>query len=109
MFGKGKSAVEGSPKNVGVGLKRRRELSKKRLGRRLPWWRSIKKKEASHLLGFRERQVLKPALQSNRSSLYGLHRSMSSRGKGRNGQIVSMKRVADGRTHRSREIIGDEK
>ena len=44
-----------APRKVGVGLKRRRELSKRRLGWRLAWWRSTKKKETSHLLGLRER------------------------------------------------------
>ena len=37
----------------GMGLKRRRELNKKRLGWRLAWWGSTEKKEASHLLGLR--------------------------------------------------------
>ena len=42
-------------RKVGVGLKRRREPSKKRLGWRLVWWESTKKKEASHLFGLRGR------------------------------------------------------
>ena len=37
-----------NPRKVGVGLKRRRELSKRR-------WGSTEKKEASHLLGLRGR------------------------------------------------------
>ena len=44
-----------TPRKVGVGLKRRRELSRRRLGWRLAWWRSTEKKEASHLLGLRGR------------------------------------------------------
>ena len=40
-----------TPRKVGVGLKRRREPNKRRLGWRLAWWRSTKKKEASHLIG----------------------------------------------------------
>ena len=40
-----------TPRKVGVGLKRRREPSR----RRLAWWRSTEKKEASHLLGLRGR------------------------------------------------------
>ena len=40
---------------VGVGLKRRRKPSKKRLGWGLTWWRSTEEKEASHLLGLRGR------------------------------------------------------
>ena len=42
-------------KKVGVGLKQRRELSKRRLGWRLTWWESTEKKQASHLLGLRGR------------------------------------------------------
>ena len=40
-----------TPRKVGVGLKRRRDPSK----RRLAWWGSTEKKEASHLLGLRGR------------------------------------------------------
>ena len=42
-----------TPRKVGVGLKRRREPSRMRLGWRLAWWGSTEKKEASHLLGLR--------------------------------------------------------
>ena len=44
-----------TPRKVGVGLKRRQEPSRTRLGWRLAWWESTEKKEASHLLGLRER------------------------------------------------------
>ena len=44
-----------TPRNVRVGLKRRQELSKRRLGWRLVWWGSTKKKEATRLLGLRGR------------------------------------------------------
>ena len=44
-----------TPRKVGVGLKRRREPSKRRLGWRLAWLGSTEKKEASHLLGLRGR------------------------------------------------------
>ena len=43
------------PRKVGVGLKRRREPSRRRLGWRLAWWGSTEKKEASHFLGLRGR------------------------------------------------------
>ena len=43
------------PRKVGVGLKRRREPSRRRLGWRFVWWGSTEKKEASHLLGLRGR------------------------------------------------------
>ena len=42
-----------TPRKVGVGLKRRREPSRRRLGWRLAWWGSTEKKKASHLLGLR--------------------------------------------------------
>ena len=42
-------------KQVGVGLKRRWELSKRRLGWSLAWWGLTEKMEASHLLGLRGR------------------------------------------------------
>ena len=42
-----------TPRKVGVGLKWRREPSRRRLGWRLAWWRSTEKNEASHLLGLR--------------------------------------------------------
>ena len=43
------------PRKVGVGLKRRRELSRRRWDWSLAWWASTEKKEASHLLGLRGR------------------------------------------------------
>ena len=44
-----------TPRKVGVGLKRRREPSKRRLDWRLAWWGSTEKKEASHFLGLKRR------------------------------------------------------
>ena len=44
-----------APRKVGVGLKRRWEPSKRRLGWRLAWWGSTEKKEAPYLLGLRGR------------------------------------------------------
>ena len=43
------------PRKVGVGLKRRRWLNKKRWNWRLVLWGSAEKKEASHYFGLRER------------------------------------------------------
>ena len=48
-------------------------------------------------------------LQTKKSSLCGLHPSWDQGGGGPNGQIVSVKRVADGKTQRSRKIIDKEK
>ena len=42
-------------RKIGVGLKRRREPSRRRLGWRLAWWGSTEKNKASHLLGSRGR------------------------------------------------------
>ena len=44
-----------NPRKVGVGLKRRRDPSRRRLGWRLAWWGSAEKKVASHLLELRGR------------------------------------------------------
>ena len=44
-----------TPKKIRVGVKRRRELSRRRLGWRLAWWGSTEKNEASHLLRMRGR------------------------------------------------------
>ena len=44
-----------TPRKVGVGLKRRREPSKRRLGWRFAWCGSTEKKKASHFLGLRGR------------------------------------------------------
>ena len=78
-----------TPRKVGVGLERRREPSKRRLGWRLAWWGSTFARIE------RKTPVLRPALQSKQSSLCGLHRSGDQEGGGPNGQIVSVKRAAD--------------
>ena len=54
-FEKERVRLKMNPRKVGVGLKRRREPSRTRLGWRLAWWGSTEKKEASHLLGLRGR------------------------------------------------------
>ena len=56
----------------------------------------------------RKAPILRLALQWKQSSLCILHRSGDRGGGGPNGQIVSVKRAADGRRQRSRKII-DEK
>ena len=53
--------------------------------------------------------VLRPALQSKQSSLCRLHRSGDRGRGGPNGQIVSVKRTADGRRQRGRMIINEER
>ena len=76
-----------TPRKVGVGLKWRREPSE----RRLAWWGSTEKEGGLTL------------------TLCGLHRSRDRGGGGPNGQIVSIKRAADGRRQRSRKIIKKER
>ena len=44
-----------TPRKVGVGLKWRREPSKRRLGWKVAWWGSTEKNKASHLLRLRGR------------------------------------------------------
>ena len=79
------------PRKVGVGLKRRRELSKRRLCWRLAWWGSTKKKRGLTFARIeRKTPVLRPAQQSKQSSLCGLHRRGDRRRGGPNGQILSV-------------------
>ena len=93
-------------RKVGVGLKRRQEPRRRRLGlMKIDWneggltFTRIEKKTP----------VLRPALQSKQSSLCGLHRSGDRREGGPNGQIVSVKRAADERRQRNRKIIDEER
>ena len=72
--------------------------------------RSTEKKEASHLLKLIGRhQYSDQRSNQNKSSLCGLHHSGDRGGGGPNGQIVSVKRAADGRRQRSRKIINEER
>ena len=52
---------------------------------------------------------LRIALQLKQSSLCGLHHTRDRRGGGPNGQIVNVKRAADGRRQRSRKIIDEDR
>ena len=56
----------------------------------------------------RKTPVLRLALQSKQSFLCGLHCCGDREGGGPNGQIVSVKRAADGRRQRGRKIINEE-
>ena len=56
----------------------------------------------------RKTPVLRPALQSKQSFLCGLHCSGDRGGGGPNGQIISVKRAADGR-EAGRSLINKEK
>ena len=57
----------------------------------------------------RKTPALRPTLQSKQSFLCGLHRSKDRWGRGPNGQIVRVKRAADGRRQRGRKIINEER
>ena len=97
-------------RKVGVGLKRRREPSRRRLGWRIDWWGFTEKTGGLTFARIeRKTPVLRPGLQSKQSSLCGFHRSRDRGGGGTNGQIVSVKRAADGRRQRGRKIIDKER
>ena len=99
-----------TPRKVEVGLNRRREPTKRRLGSRLAWWGSIEKKEASHLLGLRGRhQYSDQRYNRNRAPCVSYTAVRIEWEGGPNDQIVSVKRAADGRKQRSRKIIYEER
>ena len=98
-----------NPRKVGVGLKRRREPSRRKLGWRLAWWESTEK-EASHLLGLRGRhQYSDQRSNRNRAPCVASTAVETEGGGGPNGQIVSVERAADGRRPRGRKIINEER
>ena len=94
-------------RKVGVKLERRRESNKSRMGWRLAWWGSTEKKEALHLLGLRGRhQCSDQRFNRNRAAC------VASTTVGTGGEEDLMARssyIADGRRHRSREIINEER
>ena len=99
-----------TPRKVAVGLKRRREPSKRRLGWRLAWWGSTEKKEASHFLGLRGRHQYSDQRSNQNSAPCVASTAVGTEEeRGPNGQIVSVKRAADGRRQRSRNIINEER
>ena len=106
MLRKGKCAIEGDPKKSWMGLKQRREPSRRRLGLMLAWWGSTEKKEASHLLGLRGRhQCSEQCPNQNRAPRVASTAVGNRGGGGPNGHIVSVKRTVDERRQRRREII----
>ena len=94
-----------TPRKVGVGLKRRREPSR----RRLAWWGSTEKKEASHLLGLRGRHQSSDQCSNRNRAPCVASTAVGTEGGGSNGQIVSVKRAADGTRQRTRKIINEYK
>ena len=108
-FEKNRVRLKTNPRKVGLGLKQRGMLNKRRKGLRLPWWRSIDKKEASHLFGLRGRhqfsdqdfsRIRTPCVDSNAAGTEGGER---------NGQGVSIKRAADGKRWRRRKVINEKR
>ena len=90
-------------------MKRSRQLNKRKLGWRLAWWGSNEKMEDSHLLGLRGRhQYSDQRSNQNRASCVASPQ-WDQGGGGPNGQIVSVKRAADGRRQRKKKIIDEER
>ena len=94
-----------TPRKVGVGLKQRRELNRRRLGWRLAWW-GFTEKEASHFLQLRGRhqysdqrsnQIKAPCMASDTVE--------TERKKNQMDRSSTIKKAADGKRHRSRQII----
>ena len=74
------------------------------------WRGSTEKKEASHLLGLRGRHQYSDQHSNRNSAPCLVSTAVGTEGKrGPNGQIVSVKRAADGRRQRSRKIIDEKK
>ena len=104
MFKKGKTAVKGDPKKGWSGIETEEVgLEVSLVG--------IHSEEGGLTFARIERKapVLRLVLQLKQSSLCGLHRSGDQGGGGPNGQIVSIKRAADGRRQRSRKIINEKR
>ena len=103
MLRKGKSAVEGDPKKSWSGIEMEVGLEVSLVG--------IHREEASLTFARIERKtpVLRSALHPNQSSWCGLHRSGDRGGGGPNGQVVSVKRAADGRRQRGQKIINEKR
>ena len=94
-----------TPRKFGVGLKRRRRLNKRRLGWRLTWW-GFTEKEASHLLGLRGRhQYSDQSFNRIKAPCVASSAVGTERKKDQMDRSSAIKRAADGRRHRSREII----
>ena len=94
-----------TPRKVGVGLKRRRELNKRRSGWRLAWW-GFAEKEVSHLLGLRGRhQYSDQNSNQNKAPSVASNAVGTERKKDQMDRSSAIKKAADGKRHRSREII----
>ena len=99
-----------TPRKVGVGLKRRWEPSKRRPSWRPARRRSTEKKEASHLPGLSGRHQYSDQRSNRNRDPCVVSTAVGTDGEGGpNGQIVSVKRAADGRRQRSRKITDEER
>ena len=110
MFRKGMIAVEGDPKKSWSGIETEAAIELEEVGLEVNLV-GIHWKEGGLTFAWIERKttVLRPALQSKQSSLCGLHRIKDRWGGGPNGQIVSVKRTADGRRQKNGKIIDEER
>ena len=82
-----------TPRKVSVPLKRRQELNKRRLWWKLAWWGYTERKEASRLLGLRERhRYSDQGCNQNRAPCMASTTVGTEWEEKQNGQIVSIKR-----------------
>ena len=99
-----------TPRKVGVGLKRRQEPSRRRLGWRLACWGSTEKKEASHLLGLRGRhQFSCQRSNRNRAPCVASTAVGTEEEEDQMARSSAYERTADGRRQKSRKIINEER
>ena len=101
---------KGAPKKVGVGLKRKRELNKRRWAGGLAWWGSTETKQASHMLGLRGRRHYSNQRSSEIRAPCVASTALGTEGEeDQTRQIVSIKKATYGRRQRSRKIIDEER
>ena len=109
MFRKGKSAVEGDSNESWSGIETEAGVKYEKVAlefslARIHW----EERGLTFARIERKTPVLRPALQSIQSFLRSLGYSRDRRG-GPNGQIVSVKRTADGRRQRGQKIINEKR
>ena len=84
-----------TPRKVGVGLKQRRELNKRRSGWRLAWW-GFAEKEASHFLGLRGRhQYSDQSFNQNKAPCVASNAVGTDRKKDQMDRSSAIKRAVD--------------
>ena len=96
-----------TPTKVGVGLKQRRDPSKRRLGWRLAWWGSTEKEEASHFLGLRGRHQYSDQLSNRNRAPCVASTTVGTEGRRTKWPDRQRKGSSYGRRQRSRKIIDE--